>query len=363
VRIAIVCPYAWDRFGGVQTHVAALSRTLAERDHEVAVFAPFSRTRSDGSGEGVVKLVGRAVDIPANGSVAPIALGPGAAAGVRRALIEFRPDVVHLHEPLIPSLSMWALVSTSAPSVGTFHAATEKSFGYWAARPVLNRAMKRLSVRTAVSDAARRLVARYFPGEYVLTPNGVQAAQFASADPLDLEGDRNILFLGRIERRKGLEVLIQAMTRLARLHATLIVAGTGPQERHCRRLAEQLGVRTRWLGSVPQEDLARVYKSARVYCAPGLRGESFGIVLIEAMAAGTPLVCSDLDGFRSVASGAAELVPPGDPGRLADALRRVLSDDELAARMSKSGTRLALMYDWSRLAAGVEAVYQRAVGE
>jgi phosphatidylinositol alpha-mannosyltransferase len=267
---------------------------------------------------------------------------------------------VHLHEPLIPSLSLVALVRANAPAVGTFHAAAPASTGYSLARPVLASAMSRLAVRTAVSDAARRLVSRYFPGDYVLTPNGVDAARFRDAHPTG-DPDRNVLFLGRIERRKGLETLIQAMARLRELHATLVIAGTGPQQRHCRRLAEQLGVTTRWLGRVAEHELGAVYKSARVYCAPGLRGESFGIVLIEAMAAGTPLVCSDLDGFRAVAAGVAELVPPGDAGRLADALRVVLTDDAAAQRMRNSGARMATMYDWRRLVAGVEAVYTRAI--
>jgi phosphatidylinositol alpha-mannosyltransferase len=360
----MVCPYAWDQFGGVQSHIAALSRALAERGHEVMVVAPHShKKRSNGTGKVEVKLVGRAVGVPANGSVAPLAFGPGAAIGVRRVLSAFGPDVLHLHEPLIPSLSLLALANSKSPSVGTFHAATDASLGYWAAKPVLSRAVRRLAVRTAVSDSARRLASRYFPGEYVLTPNGIDVSKFATAEPVEVAAGNTVLFLGRIERRKGLGVLIQAMTRLPDLRVTLVVAGTGPQERSCRKLADQLGVSTRWIGGVDENDLARVYKSARVYCAPGLGGESFGIVLIEAMAAGTPLVCSDLHGFRAVAAGAAELVPPGDAGRLADALRRVLTDEQLASEMSKSGARLARMYDWRRLVAGVEAVYERAVSK
>jgi phosphatidylinositol alpha-mannosyltransferase len=253
-----------------------------------------------------------------------------------------------------------ALMRSSVPAVGTFHAAAAASNGYKLARPVLARAMEGLEVRTAVSDAARRLISRYFPGEYALTPNGVDLIRFRDAQPVE-DSNRNVLFLGRIERRKGLEILIQAMARLRDLDATLVVGGTGPQQGHCRRLALQLGVRARWLGRVPEDELGGVYKSARVYCAPGLGGESFGIVLIEAMAAGTPLVCSDLDGFRAVAAGVGELVPPSDAGRLADALRTVLTDDATAQRMGVSGLRVAAMYDWGRLVAGVEALYERAI--
>jgi phosphatidylinositol alpha-mannosyltransferase len=359
MRIAIVCPYAWDMVGGVQTHVRALSRTLRARDHEVQVIAPTSGSHDGAVADGVV-TVGRAVGVPANGSVAPVAFGPGAAIGVRRALQEFAPDVVHLHEPLIPSVSLHALRRCEAPAVGTFHAAAESSFGYRAARPVLERAARRLHVRTAVSDAARALISRYFPGEYVLTPNGVETDSFKDAEPMNLGAGSHILFFSRIERRKGLEVLIQAMTRLRDLDATLVVAGSGPEERRCRRLAAQLDVRAEFIGRLDQPDVARAYRGADVYCAPGLGGESFGIVLVEAMAAGTPVVCSDLDGFRAVAGGAAELVPPGEPGPLADALRAVLTDPERARTMSVTGSRLASMYDWNRLVAGVEAVYERA---
>jgi len=393
MRIAIVCPYAWDMVGGVQTHVRALARTLARRDHEVRIIAPLnSRSRGgsdgygapgyaasgygapgyaasgygadgfapDGYGAPGFVAAGRAVGIPANGSVAPVAFGPGAALGVRRALKEFAPDVVHLHEPLIPSVSLHALWGADAPLVGTFHASADSSLGYRAARPVLERAARRLHVRTAVSDAARALVSRYFPGDYALTPNGIETGAFADAEPLDLGPGRHILFFSRIERRKGLEVLIQAMTRLRDLGATLVVAGSGPEERHCRKLAAQLGVRAEFIGRLDEPDVPRAYKGADVYCAPGLGGESFGIVLVEAMAAGTPVVCSDIGGFRAVAGGAAELVPPGDPGPLADALRAVLTDGGRAERMSKAGRRLASMYDWNRLVAGVEAIYERA---
>jgi phosphatidyl-myo-inositol alpha-mannosyltransferase len=359
VRIAIVSPYAWTMPGGVQSHIRALAPALRARDHDVLVIAP--RSARDGPfDEGEAMLVGRAVGIPANGSVAPIAFGPAAAAGVRRALRDFDPDVVHLHEPLIPSLSLLALWVHSGPTVGTFHAAAESSFGYRAIAPALRPAAARLTVRTAVSDAARSLVARHFPGDYRLTPNGIDAARYATAQPMDLGPGKTVLFFGRIERRKGLETLIQAMTRLRDLDVTLVVAGDGPQARRCRQLAEHLQIKTLWLGRVHDDHKPSIYKAADVYCAPGVGGESFGIVLIEAMAAGAPVVCSDLEGFRSVATGAAELFPSGNAGRLADSLRAVLTNDDKARSMQKAGYRTAGMYDWKRLVAGIEAIYDRA---
>lgn len=358
MKVAIVCPYAWDRDGGVQTHVRYLGRALQQRGHEVCVMAPFAS--DPGRYDEPVSAVGRTVPIPANGSVAPLAFGPLAAAGIRKALRSFQPDVVHLHEPLIPSLSLLALWNTDRPTVGTFHAAADESRGYRLARPVLERAAERLTVRTAVSDAARALASRYFDADYKLTPNGVDTRRFAEADPLDGGIGKTVLFLSRLERRKGLEVLIQAMTRLRDLDVKLVIGGSGPEERYARSLARNLDVNAEFVGRVHDEELPRLYKSADVYCAPGLGGESFGIVLIEAMAAGTPVVCSDLPGFRAVAGGAADLVPPGDAGRLADALRRVLLDDDLARDMSKASSRLASAYDWSRLVQNVESIYSLA---
>ena len=357
MRIALVCPYAWDRDGGVQSHVRSLAEVLRKRDHDVTVLAPYRSRPPDQAG---ARRVAKAFGVPANGSVAPIAFGPLAAASVRRALASIEPEVIHLHEPLIPSLSLLALWNANAPLVGTFHAAAEESFGYRISAPVLQRAARRLRVRTAVSDAARELIQRYIPGDYALTPNGVETARFAQAQPYFDDGGKRVLFLSRIERRKGLEVLIQAMTRLRDLDAELIVAGSGPEERAAQHLAERLQVKARFLGRVADQDVPRLYRSANVYCAPGLGGESFGIVLVEAMAAGAPVVCSDLPGFRAVAGGAGTLVPPGEAGPLADALRQALSDEGRRNEMKKMSRLMAAAFDWERLVQGVEGIYARA---
>jgi phosphatidyl-myo-inositol alpha-mannosyltransferase len=359
VRVAIVCPYAWDRPGGVQSHVRALAPALRARGHEVIVVAPRVSPSRSTDQDGAI-AAGRAIAIPANGSVAPISFGPGAAAAVGRILNEHDPEVVHLHEPLIPSLSLLALRSCSGPSIGTFHAAAEASLGYRIAAPALTRAWAKLGLRTAVSDAARALAAQYFPGHYHLTPNGIDVDRFSTASPVDLGPGKKVLFFSRIERRKGLEVLIQAMTRVRDLEATLVVAGDGPRARKSRQLAERLQVKAHWLGAVHEDMKASIYRTADVFCAPGLGRESFGIVLLEAMAAGAPVVCSDIVGFRSAAKGTAEMVPAGDPGRLAHALRTVLTDDARANSMRTAGSRTATMFDWSRLVVGVEGLYERA---
>ncbi|MDQ4065597.1 MAG: glycosyltransferase family 4 protein, partial [Actinomycetota bacterium] len=279
----------------------------------------------------------------------------------RRALEDFAPDVMHLHEPLIPGAALYALTTGAAPAIGTFHAAAERSVGYAGAQPILARAAARLTARTAVSDAARGLVARYFPGDYRLTPNGVDHDRFARAEAMDLGPGKHIVFLGRIERRKGLEVLLQALARIPDLDVGLVVAGRGPEERRARSLVTSLMLPVRFLGAITEEEKARLLRAADVFCAPALGGESFGIVLLEAMAAGAPVVCSSLPGFSAVAGRAAVLVEPGDPGLLADALRRVLTDESLARRMRAKSAEVSAGFDWGRLVANVEDIYERTL--
>lgn len=360
MKIALVCPYAWDRPGGVQSHIRSLADVLRRREHEVLIVAPRAGA---GPSETGVAYAGRSFPVRANGSVAPIAFGPVAARTVEKVLRELRPEVVHLHEPLIPSLSLLALWRTTAPTVGTFHASAERSVGYRVGAPLLERGAARLDVRTVVSDAARDLVARYLPGRYHLTPNGVDLARFSNAEPFDAGDGLKVLFLGRIERRKGLEHLLQAMTRLRDLDAELLIAGTGPGEKDARKLADALQLRIRFLGRVDEETKAGLFRRADVYCAPALGGESFGIVLLEAMAAGAPVVCSDIPGFRAVAGQSALLAPPGDPGLLATALRRVLGEPNLPARMTRLGMTIAQGYSWDRLVNNVENLYATAMEE
>jgi phosphatidyl-myo-inositol alpha-mannosyltransferase len=361
----MVCPYAWDRPGGVQSHIRSLAAVLRRRGHEVEVFAPLSwRRRGDVAGaidpEGPITPIGRAVGIAANGAVAPITFGPVAAVRIRRALARFEPDVVHLHEPLIPSLSLLALLSIEVPAVGTFHAAARSSLLYRICRPALIRVMDRLAARTAVSEAAGRLVARYFPGELLLTPNGVDVRRFAEAAPTERGGGPHVLFLGRLEPRKGADVLIRAMALLGDTRASLLVAGDGRLRSRLQALATDLGVAVRFLGAVSEDEKVRLLRSCDLYCAPNLGGESFGIVLVEAMAAGCPIVCSDLEEFKVVAGDAAIFSPVGRSAPLAEALRSVLSDPERARNMRKSSTARASIYDWSRLVTGVEAIYERS---
>ena len=360
MRVVLVCPYAWDRPGGVQSHIRSLAPALAKRGHVVSVVAPLSRRTQEPAPVDTFSthFLGRVVPIPANGSVAPIAFGPRAATRLKRLLVDLKPDVVHAHEPLIPSLSLLALRASEAPVVATFHAATESSFGYRGAGPWLRAQLARAAKRTVVSGAAHALVSKYFPGDYELTPNGIDFERFSRALPLDLGTKRTILFLGRLEKRKGLEVLIQAIASLRDLDVQLVVAGTGPRERSARSFARRLQIDAKWLGRLDDADVPRIYRAANVYAAPNLGGESFGIVLLEAMATGAPVVASDLEAFRSVAAGAALWATPGDPRSLASALRRALGGGPDIDTQVKAGQARATDYDWARLSEDVERLYE-----
>lgn len=358
MRITLICPYAWDRPGGVQSHVRSLAPALTRRGHEVSVIAPLAGPHRPAPDDYSLHFVGRTFSVPANGSVAPISFGPRPAAEVRGLLARLRPEVVQAHEPLIPSLSLLTARSTEAPIVGTFHAATEKSLGYRIARPYLRRTATRLAVRTAVSSAARALAERYFPGSYEIVPNGIDVARFATAEPLDFGSKKTVLFLGRVERRKGLESLIQAMAWSRDLDARLVVVGDGPRLASARRLASRLQVDVLWFGRATDADVASAYRGADVYCAPNLGGESFGIVLLEAMAAGTPVVASALPAFTGVAGDAAVFHPPGETGALAAALRGTLTSDN--EQRIATGMQIAARFDWAALATTLEDVFERA---
>lgn len=357
MRIALVSPYAWDRPGGVQTHVRDLGVALVRRGHEVMVLAPrssFSTPPAPGVG-----YCGLSIPIPANGSVAPISFGPGAWIRCKRVASRFRPDIVHVHEPLVPSVSLIATLRAEVPVVATFHASADRSLGYAAARPVLSRVARKLSARIAVSDAALALIRGYFPDGYVTIPNGADLTRFQPG-PERQESGRTIVFVGRLEPRKGLEVLLRACARLG-AESEVVVVGSGPEEGRCRTLARRAGLNVRFLGRVTSDELPAVLAGADVFCSPALGAESFGIVLIEAMAAGAPVVCSDLPGYRSAAGDAARYVAPGDDRALAEALSTVLGDPAAARTMRARGIERAARFDWSHLVPRIEAVYESAL--
>lgn len=344
MRIAEVCPYSLTLPGGVQGQVMGLARVLRDLGHEARVLGP-----CDGPPpEPWVTPLGVSIPTAANGSVAPIAPDPSAALRTIRALRDEGFDVVHLHEPLVPGPTLTTLIVAESPRVGTFHRAGA-SLAYSRLRPAARWAARRLDLRCAVSEDAAATARAALGGDYEVVFNGIEVDRFAKAEPWPTEGP-TICFLGRHEPRKGLAVLLQAMAFLpADTH--LWIGSDGPQT-----AALQAGVagdsRVSWLGRISDDEKASRLRGAGVFCAPSLGGESFGVVLLEAMAAGTVVVASDLPGYRAVARPSCDalLVPPGDPMALAAALQRVLTDPDLAGELIASAEQRAAGFAMDRLA-------------
>jgi phosphatidylinositol alpha-mannosyltransferase len=344
LRVALVCPYSLSRPGGVQGQVLGLARTLCERGHQATVFAPVDGPVAPPPGVCLV-ATGRSVSLPGNGSLAPVTLSVSA---VVRAVREVRAggfDVVHVHEPFAPGVTYGLLVGRGLPPlVGTFHRSGGSPL-YTALGPVARRLAERLAARCAVSDAARSTAADALGGTYRVGFNGVEVDRYRDVEPWPTERPA-LLFLGRHEERKGLQVLLEAFTRLGPesrgdrrvppAHPVLWIAGDGPETGSLRRLHPESAA-IRWLGVIPEEEKERRLAAARLLCAPSLGGESFGMVLLEAMAAGAVVVASDIDGYRDAAGGHAVLVAPGDPSALAGALAGVLSGTLGAAASAGPG--------------------------
>jgi len=363
MRIGIVAPYSFDLPGGVRAHVEDLAEALIAMGHTVSVLAPADD--ETGLPPYVVAVPGRTLPVPYNGSVSRIAIGPMAVARVRRWLREGRFDVLHLHEPTVPSLSMMALLAARGPIVATFHTAKPRSRMLGAAQGMLQPMLEKVQGRIAVSAAARKLQVRHMDGGAVEIPNGVAISKFADAEPLPGwpgEGG-SIGFLGRFdEERKGFPVLLAAFERLAadRPGLRLLVAGPGDADEVLADLPRALRTRVVMLGRVSEADKARMLSSVDVYAAPNLGGESFGIILTEAMAAGTPIVASDLDAFRAVLDDGSTgvLFPTGDEAAMATALGALLDDPARRADLATRASKAVKVYDWSRVAADVLAVYE-----
>jgi phosphatidylinositol alpha-mannosyltransferase len=365
VRIGIVCPYTWDVPGGVQQHIRDLSEALIGLGHEVSVISPAD---DDTPLPDYVVPAGRAVPVPYNGSVARLAFGFLSAARVRRWVKEGNFDVLHVHEPAAPSLSLLACWVADGPIVATVHTAMPRSRLIHATYPVLQTALEKISGRIAVSEAARTTLVEHMGGDAVLIPNGVTVRRYEKAAPLPgWPGPGGALgFLGRMdEPRKGLEVLLRAFETLAtqRQGLRLLIAGPGDADDVLDRVPAALRERVVLLGQVSEEDKARVYHSVDVFCAPNTGGESFGIVLAEAMAAGAAIAASDLDAFRQVLRGgrAGELFTTGDPAALAAAAGRLLDDPQLRSHLSAAAHEAVRAYDWPVVARDVVKVYQAVV--
>ena len=350
------CPYSLSLLGGVQGQVLALGHALQELGVDARIVAP-----CDGPppAPGIIS-VGPSTRVPSNGSVAPIATGRAVARRTLEAIRSFGPDVLHLHEPLAPGANHAALVGTSVPAVGTFHSARSGRNGWYDTfRTGLRPMLRRLAVATAVSDDAARQVELTFHTDCEIVPNGVDVGRYEHAEPWPRPARPVLVFVGRHEPRKGLAVLLDAFARLDR-DAVLWVVGDGPQT---AQLRDRKLANVEWVGRVGDDEKARRLRSATVACFPAVEGESFGVVLLEAMASGAPVVASDIDGYRTVARDDVEavLVPPGDADALAGALRGLLDDAARREILSGAGFARANEFSMTHLAEQFVKVYERAL--
>ncbi len=346
MKIGLVTPYVYPLPGGVNDHVGHLYESLRARGHDVRIL-----TASHGlqrSSEGDVIRIGKGFSVPANGSVGTLTISPRYQSQIRAVLDRERFDLLHFHEP-----------------VATFHAFAGYAPGYQLGGRMLGPvAAGRLHGRIAVSAAARHFADRYLPGDYKVIPNGVDLRRFAHAVPLARwqDGRPNILFVGRLEPRKGLVHLLKAfrIVRKAGSDCRLLVVGSGPLEREARRyvMTRHLGG-VEFLGRVSDQEKVQLFKTADIYVSPATGRESFGIVLLEAMAAGTAIICSDIHGYKGVVKRGEQalLVEPGDHRELAEAILRLIADPALRARMGESGLERVEEFGWDRIAARVEAYY------
>ncbi|CAL9390762.1 Phosphatidyl-myo-inositol mannosyltransferase [Streptomyces sp. enrichment culture] len=360
MKIGIVCPYSWDVPGGVQFHIRDLAEHLIRLGHEVSVLAPAD---DDTPLPPYVVSAGRAVPVPYNGSVARLNFGFLSAARVRRWLHEGVFDVIHIHEPASPSLGLLACWAAQGPIVATFHTSNPRSRAMIAAYPILQPALEKISARIAVSEYARRTLVEHLGGDAVVIPNGVDVDFFASAEPKAEWGGRTLGFIGRIdEPRKGLPVLMAAFPEIAREcpDVRLLVAGRGDEEEAVASLPPELRSRVEFLGMVSDEDKARLLRSVDVYVAPNTGGESFGIILVEALSAGAAVLASDLDAFAQVLDqgAAGELFANEDAGALAAAAVALLRDPARRAELSARGSAHVRRFDWSTVGADILAVYE-----
>jgi len=363
VRVALLCPYSLSRPGGVQGQVIGLAAALEGAGHHAVVLAPCDRdTEVPGLAPGALVRLGRSVALPANGSVAPVALGPGAMVRAVRAVRRGRFDVLHLHEPLAPGPGYACLWACALPKVGTFHRAG-KSVAYRLLGPLARAMAGRLAARCAVSAEAEATARDALGGSYEIIGNGVDLERFTTARPWPTSGP-TMVFVGRHEPRKGLEVLLEAVSRLPpETELTLWVAGEGPDTERLRR-NHPPSSRLLWLGRIDDDELGSRLAGAHALCAPALRGESFGVVLLEAMAARAAVVASDVPGYRAVVGDHGVLVSPGDVAAWAGALEAVVADATTATGVCAPGAldaarQHAAQWSMPEVAARYVSVYER----
>lgn len=367
MKIALVSPYDFAYPGGVCNHISCLEQQFIQMGHEVKIVAPASKAVSTFGDRFIA--VGKPRPIPVSGSIARITLSPWLSSRIKAVLDREHFDICHLHEPLMPMLCTTVLRLSNVPNVGTFHASGGKpwySFGTPIGKLILKKWVHKLDGKIAVSEPAMEYVSKYFPGDYTIIPNGVDSKHFSpDVPPIEefSDGKLNILFVGRLEKRKGLDYLLEAYKQIKPEfpNSRLIVVGPGKRlgKKYERRVMRDRLKDVVVIGYAAYRDLPRYYQTADIVCCPATGRESFGIVLLEAMAVGKPIVASNIQGYNSVVTHGAEglLVPPKNAEKLAQALTSLMTDGALRQQMGNEGRLKAVQYDWENVAQRVLDYY------
>jgi len=366
VKIGLVSPYDYSFPGGVVNHIAYLAHNFIQSGHRVKIIAPCP-TRGTRYFEEEVTAVGKPLPIPYAGSIARVPVSPWLPAQIGEILAKEEFDILHLHEPFAPMVCLSALLKSNSINVGTFHACHSKPRTYWLGKLIFRRWLSKLHGKIAVSKPALEYVNRHLPGDYRIIPNGIDTEHFrpdGHARKEFADGKLNILFVGRLERRKGLGYLLNACAKAKRSFPNfrLIVVGPGTVLRsRYEKMVEDMSLTNNviFTGFVPSIELPSYYRSADIFCAPATGGESFGIVLLEAMACGKPVIATNIQGYASVLDDGEEglLVPPKDVESLAQALLSLLYDKPLRLQMGDKGKIKADKYSWQNVARQVTDYY------
>ncbi len=376
MKIGLVSPYDWSYPGGVRDHVRHLANEFLAQGHEIRILAPASGPKRKVTEKYIYKI-GWTTPIPANGSIARVVVfDPALNLRMRKILQRERFDILHIHEPLVLGLSLSALRCSETVTIGTFHASSEITtstfnLAYTSTVPFLRPMWRRLHGRIVVSSATYRFVNHHFPGDYRIIPNGIHLDHFGRSIapfPHLMDGKMNILFLGRFEKRKGAKYLLRAIPTIRERHANtrFIFVGEGRLRRAFQSFVERHGWRdVIFTGYVSEEEKARYFASADIFCAPAIGGESLGIVLLEAMASGKAIVASDISGYRTVITHGVDglLTPPRDSRELANALDQLLTSEALRQRLTQAGLHKVREYAWPQVAAQVLDYYQEVLAE
>ena len=360
----MVSPYGWDTPGGVQVHIKELAENFISKGHEVSVIAPVS-DESAITEEWLVNA-GRPISVPFNGAVAKVLFGPLATSRVRQWIAQGEFDVIHIHEPVVPSLSLLACWSAEGPMVATFHASSPKQRALTAVSPMLEPVLERITARIAVSEMARKTLTDHFATDAVIIPNGINGSVYKSAEAHSAwKRPFTLGFLGRFdEDRKGLAVLLAAMPQILKKYpdVRLLVAGPGDADAAYKKMDASLRSKVDFLGRLSDAEKQSFFKSIDIYVAPNIRGESFGIILAEAMAAGTPIVASDIEAFVAVLESGASgtLFKVGDSKDLAKRIIELFGNRALGEALALRASEAAQRFDWESVADEIFHVYELA---